>query len=135
VHWWFVDELQILLYILPPLIAPTPFTEREKTGMNTQIAALAEDESKRPDSDINIVIMLMECVVLLCQTRVIRNILRKERVYYVCRNTDYYLENDRVNDIMHDIVNFLERDEDPYDEAIENANTTTTNTTETNSST
>ena len=101
--------------------------------MNPQIAALAEDESKRPDSDINIVIMLMECVVLLCQTRIIRNILRKEKVYYVCRNTDYYLENDRVNDIMHDIVNFLERDEDPYEEAIEN---TTTNTeTKTSSST
>lgn len=115
-----VDELQILFHILPPLVTPTPFTEREKIGMNTDIALLAEDTNKRPDADINIVIMLMECVVLLCQTRIIRSILRREKVYYVCRNVDYYLENDRVNDIMHDIVNFLERDEDPSEDAIEN---------------
>lgn len=125
--------MQILLHILPPLIAPTPFTEKEKVGLNPLLAALAEDESKRPDEDINIVIMLMECVVLLCQTRIIRNILRREKVYYVCRNTDYYLENDRVNEIMHDIVNFLERDEDPHELALENAatNAATNSTTNT----
>ena len=52
--------------------------------------------------------------ICICN-RFIRNILRKSKVYPVCRNLDYYLHpnNDKVNEIMHEIVNFLERDEDP----------------------
>ena len=125
---WITEELKILSFIIPPLVAPTPFTEKEKIGMSPLIFMLAENESRKPDEDTAILEMLLECVVLLCQTRFIRNILRKNKVYPVCRNLDYYLHpnNDRVNEIMHDIVNFLERDEDPYEEEDEADNSKTT---------
>lgn len=95
--------------------------------MSPLIFMLAENENRKPDEDTVILEMLLECVVLLCQTRFIRNILRKNKVYPVCRNLDYYLHpnNDRVNEIMHDIVNFLERDEDPYEDEEEADNSKT----------
>ena len=31
-HVWIVEELKILSFILPPLVVPTPFTEKEKKG-------------------------------------------------------------------------------------------------------
>ena len=91
--------------------------------MNPLIFILAENEDRKPDEDSTVLEMLLECIVLLCQTRFIRNILRKSKVYPVCRNLDYYLHpnNDKVNEIMHEIVNFLERDEDPS-ETEENSN-------------
>ncbi len=108
-----MEELKILSYILPPLITPTPFTDKEKDGMNPLLFILAENPSRKPDEDIDILVMLMECIVLLCQTRVIRQLLRNSKVYPICRNLDYFLVNDRINDVMHEIVNFLERDDDP----------------------
>lgn len=97
----------------------------------------AENPSKQPDNDRDCVKMLLECIVLLCQTRSTRQFLRAQKVYPICRNLDYFLEDDKVtmvpcfkfrypiflishsfvymkvNDIVFEIVNFLEREDDP----------------------
>ena len=115
-HWYLVEELKILTYLLPLLITNTPFTAKEKIGLVPLFAIMAENSDQKPDSDILCLTMIMEIIVLLCQTRIIRQKLRNMKVYSICRNLDYYLMNDRVNEIMHDIVNFLERDDDPEEE-------------------
>ena len=58
--------------------------------------------------------MLLECVVLLCQRRGVREELRKRRVYCAVRNLDVHLgeQHERVTELIYDIVNFLIGDED-----------------------
>lgn len=56
--------------------------------------------------------MLLECVVLLCQRRGIREELRKRKVYNVVKNLDLKEEDEAVSTLIYDIVNFLMGDED-----------------------
>jgi hypothetical protein len=112
-HTWFVQEVKILPALLLPLVAPTPFTEQEKKGMDPLIWLQAEDLGKRPDPDLDVVKMLLECLVLLCQRRVIRQTMRAKKVYPVVRNLDLFLEDEGVNDVVVQIVDFLVRDEAP----------------------
>jgi hypothetical protein len=56
--------------------------------------------------------MLLECIVLLCQRRGIREELRKRKVYNVVKNLDLKVEDEAVSTIVYEIVNFLMGDED-----------------------
>jgi hypothetical protein len=56
--------------------------------------------------------MLLECIVLLCQRRGIREELRKRKVYPVVRNLDLKTEDEGINTIIYEIVNFTMGDED-----------------------
>jgi hypothetical protein len=107
-----INELNILPIILRPLIVNTPFTEKEKVGMEESLALMADNPETKPNADIEIIKMLLDCIMLLCQKRWTREHLRKKKVYPICRNIDYLLVDDKVNDIVFEIVNFLERDED-----------------------
>ena len=111
-HVWFVQEVKILPTLLLPLVAPTPFTEQEKKGMDPLVWMQAEDPNRRPESDLDVVKMLLECIVLLCQRRVIRQELRAKKVYPVVRNLDLFLEDEGVNDVVVQIVDFVIRDEE-----------------------
>ena len=66
----------------------------------------------KPESDIEILKLLLECILLLCQTRQSRSDLRIKKVYCICRNLDDYLENDEISEIIYEIVNLLMRDEE-----------------------
>jgi hypothetical protein len=111
-HVWFVQEVKILPTLLLPLVAPTPFTEQEKKGMDPLVWMQAEDPHRRPESNLDVVKMLLECIVLLCQRRVIRQELRAKKVYPVVRNLDLFLEDEGVNDVVVQIVDFVIRDEE-----------------------
>ena len=57
--------------------------------------------------------MLLECLTLLCQRRVIREELRKRKVYIIVRNLDDVAgkSNEDIRRIILEIVNFLVRDD------------------------
>jgi hypothetical protein len=59
--------------------------------------------------------MLVECLNLLCQRRVIREELRRRKVYPVVRNLAEGVESETeaVSSAIIDLVNLLVRDEDP----------------------
>lgn len=57
--------------------------------------------------------LLLECIVLLCQRRVIREELRKLKVYPVIKNLHTTLEDDAVSEIIYQIVDFLMGEEEP----------------------
>lgn len=58
--------------------------------------------------------MLLECIILLCQKRGMREELRKRKVYPVVRNLDLKIEeNEDIGNATQEIVNFLMGDEDP----------------------
>lgn len=60
--------------------------------------------------------MLLESVLMLCQRRVLREELRKRKVYPIVRNLDYAIEDEELSAIIFEIVNFLMRDDIPLDE-------------------
>jgi hypothetical protein len=60
--------------------------------------------------------MLLESVLMLCQRRVLREELRKRKVYPIVRNLDYTIEDEELSAIIFEIVNFLMRDDIPLDE-------------------
>jgi hypothetical protein len=113
IHWWMIHESNALTTLLIHLVAPTPFTSLEKTGMDPLLWMLADDPDKEFESDVNIRKMLLECLLLLCQTRSIRTYLRNKKVYPIIRNLDYAQEDESVSALILELVQFLMRDEDP----------------------
>ena len=113
IHWWMVHELKILTPLVIPLIVNTPFTDDEKNGMDPLIWMNAESSDKKKDSDDDIIKMLLECLILLCQKRAMRDFIRKSKIYPVVRNLDYEQSNEDISSIIFEIVNFIYRDEDP----------------------
>ena len=73
----------------------------------------AEDPLKTWEPEIDILHMLLECLILLCQRRGIREELRKRKIYPICRNLDYMQEDEVASEKILEIVNFMMRDEDP----------------------
>lgn len=69
-----------------------------------------------PETNIEIATRIFECVLILCQTRIIRDELKKIKIYPILRNFDIEMGNDDVNTVMADIVNFLQREESNEDE-------------------
>lgn len=116
VHWWMVDEINILFYLLLPLITPTPFSEREKKGMDERLVQEAENPLKVVEKDLEVMKLLLECVLLLCQKRVMREAMRRKKVYAIVKNLDLVVEDEDVSSVIFEIVNFLERDESFDDE-------------------
>ena len=53
---------------------------QEKVGMNPLWWLLASDPERVPEPDLEIMRMLLECIVLLCQRRGLREELRKRKV-------------------------------------------------------
>jgi hypothetical protein len=57
--------------------------------------------------------LLLECIILLCQKRGLREELRKRKVYPVVKNLDLKIEDETISGAIYEIVNFLMGDEDP----------------------
>lgn len=86
----------------------------------------SEDVDKTLEPELDIMKMLLECIILLCQKRGMREELRKRKVYPVVKNLDLKVEDEGISTAIHEIVNFLMGDEDPntpietYDEYLQN---------------
>jgi hypothetical protein len=72
----------------------------------------ADNPDKKVEPELDIMKMLLECVILLCQRRGLREELRKRKAYYVVRNLDLKVEDEQVSEKIYEIVNFLMGDED-----------------------
>eukprot|EP01036_Dinobryon_divergens_P029003 gene29004-38046_t len=105
-------------YILMPLVVGIAFTDREKEGMDPILwihaeQLVADSPARRPDCKLDVMKMLLECIVLLCQRRMIREELRKRKVYAVVKNFDTTIEDESISESIYEIVNFLMGEEDP----------------------
>jgi hypothetical protein len=56
--------------------------------------------------------MLLESLLILCQTRIIRDRLRVRKVYPVIRNLDYFQDNEEVSAAIYEVVTLLIGNED-----------------------
>jgi len=130
-HWRLVEEENCLLYLLSPLVVGqeayeglTPFTDKDRDGMDVMLWCQAELPTKRYEPDQEILCLIIDCLRLLCMKRVIRYELRKRKVYPILRNLDLALVDDeslheRLFQPIRDIVDFIQGDEDPDEEAKE----------------
>jgi len=112
IHWWALNELKITTTLLIPCVVATPMTDAEKEGMDPVLWMAAADPKKTHEPKIDILIMILECIILLCQARAGRDTLRKLRIYPICRNLDYLQEDEKASELILDIVNFMHRDEE-----------------------
>lgn len=112
-HWWMLYDVNVLNYLLMPIVDPTPFTDKEKEGMDPLLWMQAENPDKKVEPEQDILKMLIECLQLLCQRRGIREELRKRKVYYIIRNMDSKTEVEEINAAVYEVVNLLICDEDP----------------------
>ena len=62
--------------------------------------------------DIDIILMLLECLLLLCQSKPCRQEMRRRKVYPIIRNLDNIMENESINSVVYELVDFLMRDEE-----------------------
>ena len=65
IHWWIVHEVRVLPFIMLPIIVATPFTDMEKNGMDPILWLNAENPAKKWESEVDILTMLLECIILL----------------------------------------------------------------------
>lgn len=110
-HWWLVRDLNIIPVLLLPLVTATELTDKEKEGMDPILWMQGPD--KQPDPEIDIQKMLLECLQLLGQKRAMREEMRKQKVYPICRNLDYLQEDEDISSIIYEIVNLTMGEEDP----------------------
>lgn len=110
-HEWLLNEINILPQLLYHLVIYKPFTDEEKLNMDYIIWMQASNPSKQSEPDMNLLNMILECILLLCQDCKSRIILRQRKVYFVVRNLDEAIENEEINSTIYEIVNLLMRDE------------------------
>jgi hypothetical protein len=55
---------------------------------------------------------LLESLLILCQTRIIRERLRVRKVYPILRNLDYLQDNEEVSALIYEVVSQLIGNED-----------------------
>ena len=65
------------------------------------------------EPEVDIRLLLIECLHLLCQKRSIRDELRKRKAYPVIKNLAMEQDDDKVHDAISDVVDLTMRDEDP----------------------
>ena len=112
IHWWALNELKVTTSLLYPCVVATPITDEEKMGMDPVLWMAASDSKKTYEPKLDILLMILESFILLCQVRAGRDTLRKQRIYPICRNLDYQQTDERVSELILDIVNFMHRDEE-----------------------
>lgn len=88
------------------------YYKQEKVGMDPILWMQANNSSKTCERDSDILKMMVECLLLFCQSRPSRDELRKRKVYPMIRNLDETIESEEISGIIYEIVNFLVRDED-----------------------
>lgn len=111
-HGEFLNEeaINILPYILLPITGPEEFKEEEMLELPEDLQLLGKD--KRRDSDAGNIQTHVETLMLLTTTRIGRDILRANGVYYVIRECHLAVEDDGVREACERLVQVLMRDEE-----------------------
>ncbi|ETS82628.1 hypothetical protein PFICI_04504 [Pestalotiopsis fici W106-1] len=104
------DELNLLPYIILPIIGNEEYDLDESMAMLPDLQLLPPDKAR--DSDPNIIQTHVETLMLLSSTREGRDRLREVKVYPIIRETHSRVSDDDVKDACERLVNVLMRDEE-----------------------
>ena len=112
-HPKFLDEdgVNILPYLLLPIIGNEEYPEDEMLDMHPDLQLLPPDKQREPDN--NILQTHIETLVLLTSTRPGRELMRQHGVYPIIRETHLRVEDDGVREACERLVQMLKGDEEP----------------------
>ncbi|KAI0843182.1 DUF383-domain-containing protein [Hypoxylon sp. FL0890] len=103
------DEINILPYVLLPIMGNEEYDEEEMMSMLPDLQLLPPDKER--DSDPNIIQTHVETLLLLSTTREGRDQMRDVKVYPIIRETHLRVDNEGVRDACERLVQVLMRDE------------------------
>ncbi|KLU86213.1 hypothetical protein MAPG_05230 [Magnaporthiopsis poae ATCC 64411] len=103
------DEVNILSYVLLPIMGNEDYDEDEMLEMLPDLQLLPPD--KKREADHNIVLTHVETLTLLTTTKEGRDFMREVKVYPIIRETHLRVEHDGVKDACERLVQVLMRDE------------------------
>ncbi|KAI1766220.1 DUF383-domain-containing protein [Hypoxylon sp. FL1150] len=103
------DDINILPYILLPIMGSEEYDEDEMMSMLPDLQLLPPD--KQRDADPHIIQTHVETLLLLSSTREGRDQMRDVKVYPIIRETHLRVDNEGVRDACERLVQVLMRDE------------------------
>ncbi|KAK4176712.1 hypothetical protein QBC36DRAFT_387281 [Triangularia setosa] len=103
------DQINILPYLLLPIIGNEQYDEDEMLDMLPDLQLLPPDKQRDPDN--NNIQTHVETLTLLTTTREGRNLMRNVKVYPVIRETHLRVEDDGVREACERLVNVIMADE------------------------
>lgn len=107
------DDINILPYILLPIMGDEEYDEDEMMSMLPDLQLLPPD--KQRDADPNIIQTHVETLLLLSSTREGRDKMREVKVYPIIRETHLRVVSEGVRDACERLVQVLMRDEEDAD--------------------
>ncbi|KOS22854.1 FAM203 family protein [Escovopsis weberi] len=111
------DEINILPYILLPIMGNEEYDMEESMDMLPDLQLLPPDKKRDPDNSI--VQTHVETLMLLTATRAARDHLRAVKVYPVIRETHMRVDDEGVKEACERLVQVLARDEAPEERVVE----------------
>ncbi|KAK4193688.1 protein HGH1 [Podospora australis] len=103
------DQINILPYILLPIIGPEEYDEDDMMDFLPDLQLLPPD--KQRDTDPNIIQTHVETLTILTTTREGRELMRKIKVYPIIKETHLRVDDEGVQEACERIVQVLMRDE------------------------
>lgn len=103
------DDIDILPYILLPIMGNEEYDEDEMMSMLPDLQLLPPD--KQRDADPHIIQTHVETLLLFSSTREGRDLMRNVKVYPIIRETHLRVDNEGVRDACERLVQVLMRDE------------------------
>ena len=105
-----LDGINILPYILLPLMGPEEYSDEDTEGMLDDLQLLPPDKAREPDNEI--IKTHLDTLLLLTTERHGRDHLRAVKVYPVIRELHTQVENEEVREACDRLVQVLMRDEE-----------------------
>jgi hypothetical protein len=102
--------LNILPYLLLPLMGPEEYDDKDSEGMPEELQLLPPDKTREPESDIQIT--HLETLLLLTTTREGRDFMRERNVYAIMRELHMHTESNDVQEACDRVVQIIARDEE-----------------------
>lgn len=104
------EAIDVLPYILLPLMGPEEYSDEDTNGMLEELQLLPPD--KQRESDVEILKTHVETLLLLTTTREARDLLRHINVYPIVRETHAHIEDEGVREACDRLVQVVMRDEE-----------------------
>jgi len=102
--------INLLPYILLPLMGPEEYSDEDTDGMPDELQLLPPDKEREKEQDI--IKTHLETLLLLTTTREGRDRLREVKVYPIIRELHLQTEDDEVRDTCDRFVQVIMRDEE-----------------------
>lgn len=101
--------MDLLPYILLPLMGSEDYSEEDSEGMYDEIQLLPPDKER--EKDLEILKTHLETLLLLTTTKEGRDTLKKAKVYPIVRETHLHTEDEGVRDGCDRVVQVIMRDD------------------------